>query len=214
MLHQAGFPPFVHDHTRPLRRPWATRQRPPPREQCTRRSHDRHRSRPRRALSGIGKRVPPTETERLPRARPVNWRHLPETRQTGRDDRGRPRRKEVLAFEATRLLHGDEEAEKAKEAAKALFSGSPAGDTESMPCCEIEIERLREGIPAFILFADSEIVKSRGEARRLIQQGGGYVNGRRLEQFDEMITEADLEDGSLLLRAGKKNYKRTIKNAS
>jgi tyrosyl-tRNA synthetase len=63
-------------------------------------------------------------------------------------------------------------------------------------------------VPAFALFADAGLAKTRGEARRLIAQGGGYVNSRRLEAADEMITLADLKSGSLLLRAGKKKYVR------
>ncbi|MBN2184239.1 MAG: tyrosine--tRNA ligase [Candidatus Krumholzibacteriota bacterium] len=116
--------------------------------------------------------------------------------------------KEVLAWEATRLVHGEEEADKARDAAKALFCGEASVDSDSVPRYSVEEKRLKEGIPAFILFADSGIVKSRGEARRLVQQGGGYVNGRRIEEFDEMIFLTDLIDGCMLLRAGKKKYIR------
>ncbi len=115
--------------------------------------------------------------------------------------------KEVLAFETTRLLHGDKEAEMARKASRELFSGGSAG-SDSAPSFEIERSRLEEGVPAFILFADCGISGSRGEARRLIQQGGGYVNGRRLEQFDEKISNGDLDNGIITLRAGKKKYIR------
>ena len=132
--------------------------------------------------------------------------------------------KEVLAWEATGLIHGEEEADKARDAAKALFCGEtadPDGGTgassergarligkDSVPKFGVEEKRLKEGIPAFILFADSGIVKSRGEARRLIQQGGAYVNGRRIEEFDEKIFLTELIDECMLLRAGKKKYMR------
>jgi len=116
--------------------------------------------------------------------------------------------KETLAFEATRLLHGDGEAEKAREAARSLFCGEGPLDLESVPTYEIGASCLQEGIPAFMLFCDSGIVKSRGEARRLVQQGGAYVNGRRIDQFDEKVSESDLNCGCLLLRAGKKKYIR------
>lgn len=116
--------------------------------------------------------------------------------------------KEVLAFEATKLLHGEDEAEKAREAARSLFCGEVTLDLESVPTCEIGASCLQEGIPAFMLFSDSGIVKSRGEARRLIQQGGAYVNGRRIDIFDEKVSESDLNCGCLLLRAGKKKYIR------
>ncbi len=70
--------------------------------------------------------------------------------------------------------------------------------------------KLREGIPAFVLFAESGLTKSRGEARRLVQQGGAYVNGRRIEHFDENITVDDIKDDCVLLRAGKKKYMRLL----
>jgi tyrosyl-tRNA synthetase len=116
--------------------------------------------------------------------------------------------KEVLAFEATKLNHGEEEARKAREASRALFSGEGGADGGSVPTVEIERGRLEEGIPAFALFADAGLAGTRGEARRLIAQGGGYVNGRRLNAADEMVTAGDLKDGALMLRAGKKKYAR------
>lgn len=118
--------------------------------------------------------------------------------------------KEVLAFEATALNHGREEAEKAGAAARALFSGGTGVEGGAVPTYEIERKLLDEGLPAFILFTDTGLAKTRGEARRLIGQGGAYVNGRRIESFDERITAGDLEDGSMLLRAGKKRYLRVI----
>jgi tyrosyl-tRNA synthetase len=66
--------------------------------------------------------------------------------------------------------------------------------------------RLRQGIPAFELFAEVRLCASKGAARRLIHQGGGYVNGERLTAVDEGITMAHLRGGQILLRAGKKNY--------
>ena len=116
--------------------------------------------------------------------------------------------KELLAYEATRLDHGEEEADKARNASKALFSDGADIDEGAVPTVEIDRRRLEEGIPAFALFADAGLVKTRGEARRLIAQGGAYVNKRRLETADEVITPADVAGGSLLLRAGKKRYCR------
>lgn len=123
---------------------------------------------------------------------------------TGEDLR---RAKEILAYEATKLNHGEEEAVKSREASRALFSGE--GDAgASVPAVAVARARLEEGIPAFVLFSDAGLVKTRGEARRLIAQGGAYVNSRRIEATDEMITSADLKNGALLLRAGKKKYVR------
>ena len=116
--------------------------------------------------------------------------------------------KEILAYEATKLNHGDDEAAKAREASKALFSGQGGIDEASVPTIGIERRRLEEGIPAFALFAEAGLARTRGEARRLIVQGGGYVNGRRLDAADEMITAGELADGYLMLRAGKKKYVR------
>jgi tyrosyl-tRNA synthetase len=59
-----------------------------------------------------------------------------------------------------------------------------------------------------VLFVEAGLAKTRGEARRLIAQGGGYVNGRRVDAAEEMITAADLKDGALMLRSGKKKYAR------
>ena len=116
--------------------------------------------------------------------------------------------KEILAVEATKLNHGEDEALKAREASRALFSGEGGVDESSVPTFEIERGRFEEGVPAFVLFADAGLAKTRGEARRLIAQGGGYVNGRRLDAAEEMITAGELRDGALMLRAGKKKYAR------
>ncbi len=118
------------------------------------------------------------------------------------------RAKETLAYEVTRINHGEEEAEKARSAARALFSGG-AGDDSSVPTFEIPRTELGKGIPAFELFAEAGLVKSRSEARRLIKQGGAYINGGRVEEFDRLVTLEDLDEGSsLLLRAGKKKFVR------
>jgi tyrosyl-tRNA synthetase len=116
--------------------------------------------------------------------------------------------KEILAVEATKVNHGEDEALKAREASRALFSGEGGIDESSVPTVEIERGRFEEGVPAFVLFADAGLAKTRGEARRLIAQGGGYVNGRRLDAAEEMITAGELRDGALMLRAGKKKYAR------
>ena len=78
----------------------------------------------------------------------------------------------------------------------------------SMPTTKMSPTRLNEGIPAFELFAEIGLCSSKGEARRLIQQGGGYINGRRIQKFDERATLDHLDKGEILLRAGKKKYHR------
>jgi tyrosyl-tRNA synthetase len=117
--------------------------------------------------------------------------------------------KEVLAYEATRLNHGEEEADKARNAARALFSGG--GDDSSIPTVEMKRNRFRGGMSAFELFADAGLTKSKGEARRLIKQGGAYLNGERLESFEDLVTLEHMDEkGTILLRAGKKKYVRII----
>ena len=112
--------------------------------------------------------------------------------------------KEVLAYEATKIIHGGQEAEKARAASRALFGGG--GSLTDVPTLELPAARLEDGIEAFVLFAEAGLAKSRGEARRLIQQGGAYVNNDGVPTFDRRITAADLRDGAVLLRAGKKKY--------
>ncbi len=118
--------------------------------------------------------------------------------------------KEALAYEATRLNHGEEGAEKARNAARALFSGGMGGDS-SVPTMEMKRERFRGGISAFELFADAGLAKSKGEARRLVKQGGAYLNGERVESFEDLVTLEHMDEkGTILLRAGKKKYVRII----
>lgn len=116
--------------------------------------------------------------------------------------------KEVLAFEATALCHGSDEANKARNAAKQLFGAEDSGPADSVPTVALESADIEQGIPAFILFEKCALSKTRAEARRLIAQGGGYVNGERIENFDQVISLKDAKNGTLLLRAGKKRYLR------
>jgi tyrosyl-tRNA synthetase len=74
----------------------------------------------------------------------------------------------------------------------------------------METKEIEQGIPAFILFEKTSLCKTRSEARRLISQGGGYVNDRRLDQFDKIIDSKDVTNKSILLRAGKKRYLRVV----
>jgi tyrosyl-tRNA synthetase len=115
--------------------------------------------------------------------------------------------KEVLAFEATQILHGKGEAEKARKASHALFSGDEGEG--SIPTTSMQKEVFIEGIPAFKLFEITGLCSSGSEARRLIEQGGGYLNKGRVEKFDLVIRTEDFnEKGEILLRAGKKKFHR------
>lgn len=129
--------------------------------------------------------------------------------------------KEVLAYEATRIVHGKEEAEKAKAATRLLFAGvsdpgraselaflDPEGD-EAIPTTELAKEIFQDGLPAFKIFEMTGLCPSGSEARRLIEQGGAYINNKRVERFDNLLTLKDFcEGGQILLRAGKKKYHR------
>ena len=114
--------------------------------------------------------------------------------------------KEELAFEATKLCHGSEEAGKARDAAHQLFKEGPSELSDSVPSRVLDREDLEKGIPAYLLFEKTDLCATRSEARRLIAQGGGYINNRRIERFDEIINTGNLINNSILLRAGKKKY--------
>ena len=114
--------------------------------------------------------------------------------------------KEKLAFEATRLCHGKEEAEKARKASRQLFGSDSSEISDSVPSYALSPEEIEKGIPAYLLFEQGRLCKTRSDARRLISQGGGYVNDQRIESIDQMIDVRDMRDGSILLRAGKKRY--------
>ena len=131
--------------------------------------------------------------------------------------------KAILAYEATLLAHGKDEALKAYQAATSMFgardipskiltsSTIPRGDSDaddiSVPCSSLDIATLKAGIPAFKLFHQAGLANSGGAARRLIQQGGAYVNGKRILAFDDLITDSDLDDQqTIVLRSGKKRF--------
>jgi tyrosyl-tRNA synthetase len=116
--------------------------------------------------------------------------------------------KEILAYEATKLCHGPEEAEKARLASRQLFQKDASGLSGSVPTQAIARDELAQGIPAYILFERVGLSKTRSEARRLIAQGGGYVNQKRITAFDQVIALEDLDNDSILLRGGKKRYLR------
>ncbi|MFB3887024.1 MAG: tyrosine--tRNA ligase [Thermodesulfobacteriota bacterium] len=119
--------------------------------------------------------------------------------------------KDELAYRATEIVHGKEEAEKARAASRNIFGRgkfeipSPEMEGEGIPTAYVPIERLHEQIPAFKLFSETaSLCASGSEARRLIEQGGAYINDKKVERFDDLIK---LED-NMKLRAGKKKFKR------
>ena len=111
--------------------------------------------------------------------------------------------KRVLAYEVTKLIHGEEEANKAREAAEALFGG--AGAAGSAPTTEISEEELAEENRLLAWAAKVGLFKSNGEARKAMQQGGLYVGDDKATDPEMRITKEMLE-GGLLIRRGKKAY--------
>lgn len=113
--------------------------------------------------------------------------------------------KEVLAFEITKIVHGEEEAYKAQEAARALFSNG--ADSADIPTTYYDVKELAEGIDLISILVDAKLAPSRSEARRNIQQGGVSVNEEKIMEIDRKFTSNDLgENGALLIKKGKKNY--------
>ncbi len=115
--------------------------------------------------------------------------------------------KEILAFEATKIAHGEDAAREAQKASKAAFGGGDAGSVD-LPTVVIPRERFLEGIGVVDLFVESGLVSSKSEARRLIGQKGAYLN-------DEFVTDAELvvgadalHGGVLMLRRGRKQFCR------
>lgn len=115
--------------------------------------------------------------------------------------------KEILAYEATKFIHGEEEAQKAKDASFALFS-KKASSGNLAPTTTIKKEEVKSGVPAYRLFVAAGLAKSNGEAQRLIKQGGAYLNEEKITEFNVLITESYFKNGEVLLRAGKKKYQR------
>ena len=118
------------------------------------------------------------------------------------------RAKEVLAFELTKLVHGEEEARKAEAAAKALFA--QGGSDENMPTTELTEAQLTDGKIAILdLMLACGLVPSKGEGRRLVQQGGVMVDDEKIDSIDASFTAGQLKDG-LKIRKGKKVFHKAI----
>ncbi len=117
-------------------------------------------------------------------------------------------KKEILAYELTALVHGKEEADKAKKSAHDLFSG--AGDSENMPSTELSTEDLTDGVINIAnLVVKCGFAASKGEAKRLIQQGGISVNDEVISALDKMFSANDLKSG-LKIKKGKKHFHKEI----
>ena len=116
--------------------------------------------------------------------------------------------KEILAYELTKLVHGEEEAEKAQASARALFS---AGNAADMPTAELTAEDFVEGkIDILTLLAKSGLVPSKSEARRAVQQGGVMVEGEKVTDIKKEYTAEELGGEGLVVKKGKKNFRKVV----
>ena len=116
-------------------------------------------------------------------------------------------KKEILAFEITKLVHGEEEAQKALQAARALFSGE--GDDENMPTTELNQNEFGEDIGLLDLLVLTKLAASKGEGRRLVEQGGISINGEKISDASLRLTKADLQD-PIKIKKGKKAFHKVI----
>ena len=118
--------------------------------------------------------------------------------------------KEILAYEMTNLVHGEEEAVKAQNAARALFSG--AADLDNMPTIELTDEDFEDGAVSIIkVLVKAGLSKSNGEARRLIQQGGISLNDEKVTDFSKVITADEIATGDVIIKKGKKIFYKIVK---
>ncbi|MBR3518327.1 MAG: tyrosine--tRNA ligase [Lachnospiraceae bacterium] len=112
--------------------------------------------------------------------------------------------KEILAWELTQLVHGKEEADKAKEASHALFAGG--GNSENMPTSILNAEDFTDGaVDVLTLLVKASLASSRGDARRNVEQGGVSVNGEKITDIKHTFTKSDF-DGDFVLKKGKKSF--------
>ena len=112
--------------------------------------------------------------------------------------------KEILAYEVTKLIHSEEDAIKAQEAARALFGVGT--ESENMPTTELTKAELGEGITVIDLMVKAKLIKTKSEGRRLIEQSGVTVNGKVIDTVSAVVFEKDFEEGRLIIKKGKKVY--------
>ena len=116
--------------------------------------------------------------------------------------------KEILAFELTKLVHGEEEAAKAQESARALFSGGNAAD---MPTAQLEEADFEDGkMDILAVLVKSGLTASRSEARRAVEQGGVVVNDEKVTDIKAVFDMAVFEGDGIVVRRGKKNFRKVV----
>lgn len=116
--------------------------------------------------------------------------------------------KEVLAYEVTKLVHGEEVAKNTETAVKAAFSGE--GDLENLPTTVITKDEAKSGIGLIDLMKRADLISSNSEGFRLVKQGGVSIGDEKVEDGKRIITEGDFSDNSLVIKKGKKVYHRIV----
>jgi tyrosyl-tRNA synthetase len=119
------------------------------------------------------------------------------------------RAKEVLAFEVTRLVHGEDEARRAEETSRALFRGDTAA-LDAAPTTELSEAEVAAGLPIVEVVVRTGLEGSKNRARTLIDQRGLRLNGELVEGVDRVVRDSDFPDGAALLRKGQKTYHRLV----
>ena len=119
--------------------------------------------------------------------------------------------KEILAFELTKMVHGEEEAKKAEESAKAIFGGGGAASVKMPETALTDADFTADGaVDIVTLLVKSGLCASRGDARRNVEQGGVTAADEKVTDIGKTFGKADFADGGLVIRRGKKNYNRII----
>ncbi len=145
----------------------------------------------------------------------------------GLEGAGLNKAKTILAYEATKIAHGEDEAVKSLKATASVFGSievpsellpsasiprgtHSAGADESVPATTYNSGEVLDIKPVVDLFCETGLCKSKSDARRLVKQGGAYINGERLSAFDQIVGASDVDGSEILLRAGKKKYHKII----
>lgn len=120
------------------------------------------------------------------------------------------RAKAVLAKELTKIVHGDAAAEEAQQTSRSAFGRESASDLSAMPTVEISREQMVNGLNIIDLFSSTGLCSSKSEARRLVDQGGAYVNSQNIRDPEVVIDQEWVRDGIVVLRAGKKRFYKVV----
>jgi tyrosyl-tRNA synthetase len=119
--------------------------------------------------------------------------------------------KQALAYEATRVVHGDEAAETARKAAGAAFGGSGEA-SELVPTHAVNADELKSGLKTIDLLATSGLAASKSAARRLVEQGGVRIGERKVTAIDDVLRSEEVPPSGVLLHAGKKHVRRIVRS--